>query len=281
MERTYSISTSVSAFLDHRLYLDAVEKELREKGLFSHRQFNRDCGFSSPNFLQLVIQGKRNLSDDGARQVCETLRLSKTETRLFLKMRRANLERDPARRTALLQDLLREPSLIERHHLTQTQLSYYVNWFNVPIRELLQAHPRLTPADIAAALIPRISIEEAEDSLRLLTELGLLESTSQGWRVLHNQLASGNEVLHHAVRCFHQSMIQLASESIDRFRSREREIAALTMRLTDEEFLLLKEKIREFKKETLALESKTAGSRVYQFNFQLFPVTREIKGRET
>lgn len=281
MEKTYSVETSILSYLDHRLYLGDVEKELREKGVFSHRRFNRDCGFSSPNFLQLVIQGKRNLSEDGARRVCETLGLSKDETRLFLKMMSTNLEMDPVRRTTLLQELLREPSLITRHHLTQAQLSYYVNWYNVPIRELIQAYPTLTPPEIAVALLPSITISQAEESLQTMRDLGLIEATPNGWRALHNQIASGNEVLHYAVRSFHTSMIRLAGESIERVRAAEREISSATMRLTDAEFVLLKEKIREFKKEALKLESGTTPARVYQFNFQLFPLTLPLEEKES
>lgn len=91
--------------------------------------------------------------------------------------------------------------------------------------------------------------------------------------VHHENLSSGNDIRHHLLKCFHGAMMDLAKESMDRFAAAEREISSLTLRLRADDFARLKEKIRAFKREVLAMESAGEGVPVAQFNFQLFPVS--------
>jgi uncharacterized protein (TIGR02147 family) len=274
MENLYSVKTKIHNYLDHRLFLKDIEQELRDQGVFSHRKINRICGFSSPNYLQLVTQGKRNLSEEGARKVCKTFGLSSEDTELFLEIMTVNLEPQMEKRVILLQGLLKHPAFLKRHLLSEKQLALYLKWFNVPLREILRIYPDLSAKELGACLIPAVSESEIIDALKLMQDLNLIEPFEGGWRVVHDHVISGNEVLFHAIRYFHSAMIELAKQSIERFKSHEREVAAVTMSLTENQFLELKERIRQFKKECLALETRDSGSRVFQFNFQLFPVSK-------
>lgn len=100
----YSLKTKITNYLDYRLYLSEVEVELRSKGEFSHRKINRACGFASPNFIQLVVQGKRSLSEESIIGIVKTFNLSNQESRLFQKMVRANDEKDAIKKVSRLED---------------------------------------------------------------------------------------------------------------------------------------------------------------------------------
>ncbi|RYZ74317.1 MAG: TIGR02147 family protein [Proteobacteria bacterium] len=280
MIKAYSTTIEISEFFDHRKYLAAVVEDLRTQGVFSHRTFNRVCGFSSPNFVQLVIQGKRNLSEQAARRISKVLGLSRESAKVFLELRDMNVTEDPDQKLEILHSLLKLPAFVERYELSTDQLTFYSKWFNVPIRELLQSHPQLTVHEISQALIPKVSVDEIEQSLETMQKLGLIAKSASGWKVNHTQLSTKNEVLHQALFHFHSSMIEIAKQSLSRFTGAEREVSALTLKMTEKEFLLLREKIREFKREALAIESSESDSQVYQFNFQLFPVTEKIKGQQ-
>ncbi len=276
----YSTKLRPTDFLDHRRFLEAVVDDLRARGMFSHRTFNRECGFSSPNFVQLVIQGRRNLSKEAAERIAKTLRLSKVETRALLQLRELNNETDPDRKLILFENLLRNPDFAERHELAQAELGFYSKWYNVVVRELLQSHPRLTAREISQALLPRVSEKEIAQALDEMVALGFIEQTRNGWKTKHKQLTTKNEILHSALISFHSSMIEIARESLTRFKGTEREVSSVTVQLTEKEFLDLRERIRDFKKDALSIETSDPKSRVYQFNFQLFPVTSDIEGEK-
>ena len=280
-EKTYSTNVAIADFLDHRKFLAAVVEDLRAQKVFSHRTFNRECGFGSPNFVQLVIQGKRNLSSEAAARIAEVLGLNKNAVRLFLKMREMNLETEPSIRLSLMQNLLQQPGFFERHEVSQTELSFYSRWYNVIVRELLQSHPKLTADEIGRALHPSVKSEDILRSLDEMQALGFIKREAMGWVVVHRQLNTQNEILHHALTAFHSTMIELARQSLQRFKGSEREVSSITLQLTKNEFLELREKIREFKREVLAEEKSEDNAQVYQFNFQLFPVTRVFQESES
>lgn len=271
--KVYSTSISVSAYFDHRQFLEAVVEDLRAQGVYSHRTFNRECGFASPNFVQLVIQGKRNLSEDGALKVAATLGLSRSDTKLFLLMRAMNIAPDPTERLEKFQQLLSQPAFAAQHELAADELRFYSRWWNIVIRELLQSHPDASTDAISAALVPRVSVADVEESLRLMRTLGFLGPDG---RVVHRQLNTRNEIMSQAIVSFHVEMLNLAREALQRFTVEEREVSSLTLQLTEKEFLELREHIREFKRDALAREKVSADSQVYQFNFQLFPVSKRL-----
>ena len=67
MEMNQSVSTRPSPrdYDDYRAYLSELIDFLRtSKRGFSFRRFSKRAGYQSPNFLKLVIDGQRNLSDD-------------------------------------------------------------------------------------------------------------------------------------------------------------------------------------------------------------------------
>lgn len=52
----------------------------------SSRKLNRRCGFTSPNYLKLVIDGDRDLSPEGVQKVILGLTLTVTETNQFIEL---------------------------------------------------------------------------------------------------------------------------------------------------------------------------------------------------
>jgi uncharacterized protein (TIGR02147 family) len=145
----------------------------------------------------------------------------------------------------------------------------------------LQSHPTLSAAEIGAALIPRVSENDVNESLQQMTTLGFIVRERNKWRVVHKQLSTKNEILSQALISYHSSMIDLARESLTRFRGDQREVSSITLQLTTTEFLELRERIRDFKREALTIETSGEDSQVYQFNFQLFPVTGKIEDHES
>jgi uncharacterized protein (TIGR02147 family) len=79
---------------------------------------------------------------------------------------------------------------------------------------------------------------------------------------------------HHVVE-FHRTMMTLAADSLDRVPRDEREIASLTLCLSPEQFLQLKDELSLFRSRLLQRYQTAADSdRVVQLNFQLFPVSQ-------
>ena len=75
---------SVYEYVDYRAYLRAFyEAEKAQRAAFSYRYFARRAGLASPNFLKLVIEGKRNLGKESVLAFATALDLNAEETEFF------------------------------------------------------------------------------------------------------------------------------------------------------------------------------------------------------
>jgi uncharacterized protein (TIGR02147 family) len=62
---TVNIASNIYNFSDYRDFLKDRYRQLKEAdSLFSFRYFSKEAGFGSPNYLKLVMDGKRNLSTE-------------------------------------------------------------------------------------------------------------------------------------------------------------------------------------------------------------------------
>jgi succinate dehydrogenase / fumarate reductase flavoprotein subunit len=83
--------------------------------------------------------------------------------------------------------------------------------------------------------------------------------------------AAGNHIVE-----YHRAMLDCASRAIDEVPRDEREISTLTLCVSHDVLLKLKERIREFRRELLHVaEQEGQAERVVQINFQLFPMSRK------
>ncbi len=71
-------------YLDYREYLNAMFLFRKKKDLsFSHRMFALKAGFKSSGFLKLVIDGKRNLTEDSIFKIAKAFELRENEYEYF------------------------------------------------------------------------------------------------------------------------------------------------------------------------------------------------------
>jgi uncharacterized protein (TIGR02147 family) len=74
---------------------------------------------------------------------------------------------------------------------------------------------------------------------------------------------------------FQVSTIELAKQALDRHPWTCRDVSTLTLTLSEKTFMLAREKIEGLRKELLLLAEQDQNvNRVYQANFQLFPLTK-------
>jgi len=165
--------------------------------------------------------------------------------------------------------------------IEECQYEYYTNWYNPVIRELVTS-PEFDgdPRNLARMLVPPITAAQAKRSLELLLKLGMIKKEGKIYIQTSPLIATDREVSSLAVLNFHRTMGTLALESLDRIAKAERNITASTLYISEETYSTIKTKIEELRKELLALADNDRGDRVYQINFQLFPLSKDRKSAE-
>jgi uncharacterized protein (TIGR02147 family) len=269
---------NIFKYLDYRRYLkDYYRKKKELKGAaFSYRAFSRQAGFSSPNFLQLVMEGKRNLSDDGIDRFVKGLRLSKEEARFFKHLVHFNQAKTDQERNRWYKKLATSKRYREIREIERAQFQYFSHWYNAAIRELvLLPDFQEDPEWIANTLRPKITVKEASEAIELLLHLGFLKRNRSGKLVqAERNISTAKEVHSLAIANFHRQMMKRAAESIERTSFDKRDISSLTIAVSQEKFKEAKRRIQEFRRELNVLLSEDGeADAVYQLNFQIFNLT--------
>lgn len=269
----------IFAYLDYRKFLrDAFEAKKDGDGKVSYRSFAKEAGYTSPNFLQLVMAGNRNLSSANLPGTMRALGLNKQESEFFANMVGFEQARGFEEKNFHYQKMLRSRRYSEARPIDKGQFEYLDQWYHPAVRELL-CHKDYTgrPAWIAEALHPRITLSQAEKSIDLLTRLGLVrrdEATGK-WVLTEIQISTAPEVASLAVANYHRSMLRLAAESIEAFGPEDRELRSVTLGIPKARYAEVKRKMEVLWRELLEL-SEAAGpvEEVYQINMQSFPLTK-------
>lgn len=265
-------------YLDYRLYLKEYYEDRKqgEKG-YTFRSMAAQMGFGSSNYLMLVMQGKRNLGRDSLKQVMKGLGLGKREAKYFACLVQFDQARDNAEKNACFSEIaaFRSKSRIVQIHADK--FAYYDQWYNPVVREIVKGRSAdIDAQEVARNVFPPILPKQAKKSLQLLRDLRLIKVDGRGRIVQTADLIdTDREVQSLAVRNFHKRMSELAKESIDTVDPLSREISSATIRVSGKGFEAVKQRIQEFRQELLQIVQQDEGDdRVYQLNFQLFPVSK-------
>lgn len=276
-------STPVHIFdhLDHRDLLRALfaDRKLNGRG-FSHRAFARRAGLTSTNYLKLVMDGKRNLSAEMAIKFATGFGLARDEAAYFCDLVAYNNATTATERTRAFERLSRFRQRRQVHQLDAEQARYHETWYLPAIRELVSSPAfRDDPKWIARQLLPRISTAQAQAALRTLLTLGLLTRDDDGrLRQADALVSTASGPLGHHVVNYHRMMMERAADALDRVTRNEREISSVTLCVSEDALLALKQRIEEFRNELLQLaEQHGTPERVVQINFQLFPLTQRLE----
>jgi len=270
---------NVYSFLDYRAFLRAYYEHKKAVGKLSFRAFSQRAGLRSPNYLKLVIDGQRNLSQEMAPRFARACGLTGDAERYFERLVDFNQARTVDERTQCYRKLCRERRFRERNKLSPAQDLYHSRWYLPAIRELagsVDFNP--DPEWVAARLLPPIAPRDAQLAIDTLLELGLLKREGKGRTAKLKRgdatVSTGPEVRSLHLANFHRAMIEHARTSLDRIPQAERDISSLTLCLGEDGLDRIKRAVQRFRRELLEIEQLEAEPRqVVQINFQLFPLS--------
>ena len=279
-----SSAPDVFLYLDYRAFLRAYYEHKKERSNFSYRAFSRRAKLRSPNYLKLVIDADRNLTEQMAGRFAAACGLEGDPARYFKLLVSFNQARTLDDRNAVYVKLKRYRRYRDVHKLSLAQDVYHSRWYLPAIRELVcSVDFREDPAWIASRLSPSIRPREAAVAITTLLELGLLVRDEDGeLRQGDMTVSTGPEVRSLHLANFHRSMIQHAAGSLDRHAADQRDISSLTLCLGESGLSQLKRAVQRFRRELLELsELESEPRQVVQVNFQLFPLTTLEQEPET
>ena len=271
-------------YLNYRNYLGDFYQENKERDpSFSYRYLAQRMKASSPNYLKLIIDGDRRLTETYLEPLVQVLELSEAEkTYLRLLVEFDDLE-DLQKKDELLEKLRALKPGSQVHELSDQEMNVLEDWSALPLIELITHDLFTGPLDEKIDLMAEKMQMTPSDIRRLLKRLvkaGFLEQDAKHqWKKTHRNQNTKDEIANYYVQRYHVLNLQQAATKVFQQKLSEREYSSRTFRATEETIQELKKKIKAFNSEIIELldAPRLEGEDVYQLNFQLFRLTKSSK----
>ena len=277
----------LSQFVDHRKFLAAYFdfKRAETRGRlrpYSYSDFSAAADIKSPNYLKLIIEGKRNLSSDMCKRFSKAIKLNRAQTKEFELLVNYCQEKDPLQRTRCLKELsdYRAKRSIASGAIkkeTWDQVSNWLVWVLYAIVD--QKDVAFTAPSLRKMLRGRVNEAQIQQAMDQLLESGdvVVDPTSQRATRTGRGLSGLENIPAELVRKIQSELIYLGLESLHKNSPQEREVSGFTLAMTEKEYEWVRFELRKLRKqiqkEISMKREQSKGDRVYQVNIQLFPVT--------
>lgn len=277
----------ISQYLDFRKYLAdfySYRREISKRDIrpYNYAVFSAAANIKSPNYLKMIIEGKRNLSLDMVGRFAKALGLNKEQSEEFELLVKYGQATDPAERNMNLKALneMRVDVKLRTGEIDQKV------WDKVPgsmawiIYAMIdQENVKFTPSKLRELLRSKATVDEIQTAMQSLIDAGEVERdpVTGELRKSRTLMESAEEIPVALVRKLQSELMYLGLESLFQDAATEREFGSATLSLTKSEFEELRFALRKIRKDAqknIAVKrAQSKGERVYQLNMQLFPVT--------
>jgi len=267
------------AFSDYRAFLRRYCEFRRiEQPSFSYR-FMATRLEIDPGQLAHILQGRLHLPQRALAAVLRLCKFTAREAAFFEELVRLGRSRKPeeAARCRARLDALR--TVVPRE-LDQDDAAFYLHWRHAVVRALAGIAHTADAGELGRFCLPVQSEAEAVESARLLEELGLLVRDEIGCLTpTEAHLTPGEGVSKDVLRKWHDQVLALAAESVERFDTAQRDVSTLTVALSSKDLPILRAWISDLRRQVQA-QAGVSGSpdRVLEVCVQLFPVARTGSG---
>lgn len=278
-DKVRDISTpNLFDYFDYREYLhDYYQFHKKRNPAYSYRLFARKAKLGSPNYLKLVVDGKRRITDRTLFQFARGLGLNRDEEKYFRELVMYQEVSDPDSKELHLRSLLKyQEKQRTPTPLRADRIKFLLDWHHAVIRELVATRDFKEDAVwLAKRLGNKITEAQAKESLELLERLQILQRNAGGKLEQREPLlTSSDEVPSHVIRSLHRTYLRKAINSIFVVPIDKRELSGLVISIPQHRMKEVKEEIKEFRKK---LNRKYGldrdGDEVFFIGLYLFPVT--------
>lgn len=237
---------SVLDYLDIKKFMeDWIQYKKSQKKSTSYRMLSKKAGFKSPNYLQLIIQGKKKLSPLSAEQVAKAFQLDDGQSAYFQAL--VGLENEPEglNRSAHFSKLLKWRWEARRQVPQSRDFGMLEDWCHSLVMEAFHHFPKgAYPQTMLPYFKGHITLEKIEQSFLVLASLGMISATDEGFILqrpteLHFAKSQGPQ----QVRQFHLKNLKAQTTLLEQLGLDESFIRVANINLSASQVSQLKEKI--------------------------------------
>ncbi|NLG17023.1 MAG: TIGR02147 family protein [Fibrobacter sp.] len=282
---------NIFTYTDYRkLLADYYEERKSLNPSYSYQVFASKAGIPNRGFLYNVISGKKNLSRESALKVSQAMNLKSSEADFFEVLVFFNQAKTLKERNHYFEKLnefkSHAPQATVIRELHKEHYEFYSKWYISAIRSLIDMFKFKDDYSwLAKTVFPPIKPLEAKKAVLLLEKLGMITQGADGfWIVKDKTITAGPEITGLGLLNFQVQSGELAINAMKEMTKDKRHISGMTMGLSRKSYELICNEIITFQSKLQSIaENDNEADNVYQFNFQLFPISNAngiVTGRQ-
>ncbi|MBF0278500.1 MAG: TIGR02147 family protein [SAR324 cluster bacterium] len=278
------LGINIYAYLDSRnLIRDYCQLCKAGNSRYSLRWFAKEIGYGAPNYVKLIIDGDRNISEKRIRSFAELMGLKKNEREYFELLVHLSQAGDIESRDHYYQRIASIRSKkFHKHQLQGAQFDSLSSWLHLLIREMSFLKDFSDDVNwIMKRLLYKASPAEITKCLKDLETSGLLIREGGRLRASDSSITFPDEVRSLAIQKYHQGILKQADHALEQ-DLKQREYGSTIVATTPEKFKLVKEKLKKFRAEILELLDTEDGvaDEIVVMAFQLFHVVESEQNQQ-
>lgn len=278
----------IQAYTDFRKYLSdfykyKVDEYSNRRGGYNYKVFSAAADIRSPNYLKLVIDGDRNITEKTIHKFAKALNLNKIDSQEFELLVMYGQALDPLERNRHLKKLseFRMKSRLRSGEINADAVSRAPSWAAWVMFALADHKSAdFSVQGVKDLLRGRIKESDIERAVEHLLKNGSLIKDPTTGEIKKGLVIppTPEDIPPEMIRRLQAELIYMGMESLSNDAIEDREFGSLSICLTQEEFEKLKFELRHLRKriykDTLVKREQSKGDKVYQFNIQLFPISK-------
>lgn len=264
-------------YLDYRDLLKDFFEERKAQSSFTYKMMSEILGMDT-SYVFRILQQEEHLPARCQSRAIEMLGLTGRAAEFFVLLIAYARERNVKSKKDILEKALALRD-VSRRELLDAEIAYYQEWWVAPLRSLLEVvGGRAVPKELASRMSPPVSEEDIAKALQLLERLGFVKKVSSERLALAEPHVTtgttGAKVK--AVHKYQRTVLDLASQSLERFPKDHRDISTLTVAVDRAAHEEIRRHLRECRRQIqMCVESVKQPDQVMQIAMAYFPLTTE------
>jgi uncharacterized protein (TIGR02147 family) len=272
---------TIFEYLDYRAFLkDALKERKHSNPHFSYRYISNFLNLKSPGFFNWVLQGKKRLPDLLVPKIADLFKLGKEEREYLALLVKYNHCASITEREWLFNQLSGFYKK-QMKELEPGQYQLFSQWYYLAIRELLRVMQfKDDYRALAQSLHPKIKVKEAQEAITALKKLGLIAPDKDSFMKPGDDLITTKDVWEsELIKNLQIQLADMGKNSIVIVPKQERDISNLTFCASERAMKQIAHEIAQLREKIFQIsENDIDADRVYQGNFQIFPISQKRKG---
>lgn len=271
---------NIYQYCNYREYLkDYYLLEKSKKTGFTYARFSLNAGLGSPNYLKLVIDCKKNLTQENIIKFSKALCLEGYESDYFETLVFFNQSKKDLEKSFYQEKMIRikdSTGRSEQKKLEEFEFESIAKWSYHAVMLLTNLPDfRESPKWISKKLYNLVSEEEASHILERLLVIGLIKYDESGvLKQTYKQVQTKDELNRLGARLFYEGLFNRVNETFQIDEASERELGNYMVGISAEQLPEIRKRARKFLREInqLALENPSP-ERIYSFSFSAIPLS--------